>query len=488
MQNKSNDKTRLQENEVFEYEVINENIYEEEGQSKDLSRWKKLALGLSMGLVTIALLFTVFLPAFGLGQYINDRIDRGQISQTLLPSALRADKDDQAAQNQLRKLQVIYDFLKNNYYRELSDEEMIEAMYSGLMNEMDSPYTFYLTSEEYTAMFESMQGEYSGIGAQVSQRDGKYFISDVFDDSPALEAGLRNGDQILSVDGVSVTEFTDVSVLATNVRGEEGTEVVLEIYRETEGQEHTIIVTRGKVTTANLKYEMLEEGIGYVRIIEFNSGVADNFINALDNLAAEGAQTIIFDLRYNGGGYVSEVTKMLDYLLPKADLAIAKGRSQGLEFEEAWTSTDGIGVPEEWQYTILINEYSASASELFSGALRDLKASTLVGKKSFGKGVGSITYELSDGSAIQITNFHYYLPSGDSVEQNGLEPDHEIELDDEVKGLPISLLEDKDKQLDLALDLARDLIGKESSVELEGTEEVDASNAEATSAQDTDNN
>lgn len=415
-------------------------------------RWPLTVLAL---IVILAVVSVYILPQISLPLQTKQKAsglkDQSQISQLVLPAMNLKDPDPETFK-QLQKLQLIYDTLKNDYFRELTDAELVEAMYAGLLDEMDSPYTFYMDSDEYSAMQDSMQGEYSGIGAQVSKQDDLYLISDIFDDSPAAQAGLRIGDRFISIDGKDVSEFSDVTTLAAEVRGETGSKVTVEVFRPSDNQVYTIEVTRGKVENANLKSELLSPEIGYVRILEFNSGVADNFIKALDEFKKQGVKSIIFDVRNNGGGYVYEVTKMLDYLLPAGKLAVAKGRTDGQDYEEDWTSQAKVGVPEDWQYAILINQYSASASELFSGCLRDYDKAVLVGEQSFGKGVGTITRELTDGSALQITNFHYYLPKGDCVEGEGLTPQIAVSLDKELAGLPLGQLDHaEDSQLQAAL-------------------------------------
>lgn len=401
---------------------------------------------------------------FTLAQLNREMVGSAADSETSTagPESESAAAEDQASAEQaMDKLSFIYNYLKNNYYRELSDTEMIEAMYAGLVDQMDSPYTFYLDQETNAAMEDSMQGEYSGIGAQVSGYQGVYTISDIFDHSPAAEAGLHVNDQILSVDGREATDFVDVSALAVAVRGEDGSIVKLHIYRPAANQEMDLEVKRGKVDNANLVYKMLEDGIGYIRLVSFNSGLSSNFRKALVDLQKQGAETLIFDLRNNGGGYVTEVTAMLDDLLPQGVLATARGRQNGQPFEESWDAHDGQITPKDWRYTILINGNTASASELFSGALRDYRLAYLVGEKSFGKGVGSVTQQMEDGSAIQVTNFYYYLPGGDSVQDKGLAPDEEVTLPEELSGLSIGQLEaDKDTQLQAALRHARELLQK----------------------------
>ena len=423
-------------------------------QASEQSR-RTWLLGALAAVLILAVIGAYILPQFILNKRLKlqepSLKNQSQISRLVLPAMNLQDPDPETLK-QLQKLQLIYDTLKHDYFRELTDAELVEAMYAGLLDEMDSPYTFYLDQEEYSAMQDSMQGEYSGIGAQVSKQDDLYLISDIFDDSPAAQAGLRIGDRFVSVNGKSVSDFTDVTSLAAEVRGSSGSTVTVEVFRPSDNQTYTLEVTRGKVENANLKSELLSPEVGYIRILEFNSGVADNFIKAIDAFKEQGVQSIIFDVRNNGGGYVFEVTKMLDYLLPAGTLAVAKGRADGQDYEEDWTSKAKSGVPEEWKYAILINKYSASASELFSGCLRDYDKAVLIGEQSFGKGVGTITRELTDGSALQITNFHYYLPNGDCVDGEGLKPQIEVSLDKELAGLPLGQLDHaEDTQLQTAL-------------------------------------
>lgn len=367
-------------------------------------------------------------------------------------------KDDDT-EFEVEKLKYIYNILKEDYYKDLSDAEIIRAMYSGMLDKMDSQFTFYLTPEENKEISDSMKGEYSGIGAQVAKQNEQYLITDLFDGSPALEAGLRIGDVFVKIGDQEVADFADVSSLAAAVRGEEGTTVKIVVFRPSENKEMEFEVKRGKITNSNLHYEMLEDGIGYIRIGEFNSGVSDNFIAAIKDLQKQGVKTLIFDLRNNGGGYVHEVVRMLSYLLPKGELAVAKGRMDGKPFEEPWMSEGPAQVPDNWKYQILINKYSASASELFSGCLRDYDKATLIGEKSFGKGVGTITKELVDGSAIQITNFHYYLPKGQCVQGEGLEPQVKVSLPEDKQGLPLGqLTREEDTQLQKAIELAKEVI------------------------------
>lgn len=425
----------------------------EDKEAVQSSRLPKLLLGVVLAVLILALPLTACIRGLRLGEklgLVNAQPDGLDWNLNL---------EDPETKEEFEKLQLIYRQLKNNYYEELSDAELLRAMYDGMMSKVGSVYTFYLDKESNTAQQESMSGEYAGIGAQVSQQKNTYLVSDLFDGSPALEAGLEIGDVFISVNGKEVSEFKDVSAMAAEVKGEPGTKVTLVMYRSSQEKELTFEIERRKITTADLHYEMIEDQIGYIRVVQFDAGVSDNFKKALIDLQEQGAKTFIFDLRNNGGGFAYEAIQMLETLLEPGVVATAKGRTNGVPFVDEWKTEKDPIVPQDWTHEILINENSASASELFSGALRDYGKANLVGQKSFGKGVGTITQQLSDGSAIQITNFYYYLPKGDTVQDKGLKPAVEVALDEKWKGKTVTQIpRDQDLQLQKALELAREKI------------------------------
>lgn len=352
------------------------------------------------------------------------------------------------------KLHSAFNSLKENYYQELSDADLIDAMTRGMVNEMDSPYTMYMTAEQVERIEESISGQYSGIGAYVAlNQDGMVEIADVIEDSPAEEAGILIGDIFLEVDDEDVSDYRDINSVAALVRGVPGTPVRLVLYRPSLADTVEIEVTRGMISTVSVTHRMLTPVIGYVYIREFNQNSAEKFIAAVNDLQQQGALQIVFDLRNNTGGLASEVIYMLDYLLPEAVIATVKGRQDGEEFEENWSSNEMVGVPASMNYAILINNMSASASELFAGCLRDYEKAYLIGEQSLGKGSGTVSFDLPDGSAVNVTNFLYYLPGGSSIEGVGLKPDEIVALADEAIGLPINRIPaDSDNQLQAAID------------------------------------
>lgn len=354
----------------------------------------------------------------------------------------------------LEKLQNVFQIIDKNYVDDLTDAQMLEAMTSGLVDELGNPYTMYLTAEQNAQIEESMSGNYSGIGAFVNlNKEGLVEVTEIIENSPAEEAGVQIGDLFVSVNGTDVSDYKDITSVAVLVRGEEGTTVDLELYRPSIAGNVMITATRRKITSASVSHRMLNETIGYVQIREFSQGVAKNFIAAINDLQGQGARHIVFDLRNNTGGMASEVIEMLDFLLPKGVIASIEGREEGKPFKSEWGSDKSMGVDESMRYAILINSFTASASELFSGCLRDYDKAYLIGEQTFGKGSGTITYTLADGSAINVTNFLYYLPGGESIEGIGLAPHLEVVLPEEVQGLSINRMTlEQDTQLKAAID------------------------------------
>ncbi len=360
---------------------------------------------------------------------------------------------DPATEKALLKLETVFNNIKSSYYTELSDAELLQAMTSGLVNELDSPYTMYLTAEQNEQLEESMSGDYSGIGAIVGlNKDGLVEITEVLDKSPAETAGIKVGDLFMAVGETDVTEFRDTSAVAALVRGEEGTSVELTFYRPMTGETVTVEAVRQKISSASVAYRPLTKTVGYIMVREFSHNVSQNFFAAVQELQKAGAKHLVIDLRNNTGGMASEVIAMLDYLLPTATLASLKGREDGQYFESEWRSDAKSFVPDSMRYAIIVNGITASASELFAGCLRDYDKAVLIGEQTFGKGSGTITIKLEDGSAINLTNFLYYLPGGESIEGIGLEPDEIVRLPEEVWGISLSKLTlEQDKQLFAAL-------------------------------------
>lgn len=386
---------------------------------------------------------------------VSDKELDARLDHLLKSMQLQGDEESQVA---MKKLIKVLSILQDDYYKQLSDADLIRAMTEGVVNTMDSPFTFYVNAKDHEADTEAMSGEYEGIGVliQFDQEKKTYTVTDIMDGSPAGKIGLRIGDAIVKVGDTDTRDFEDIQELVSLVRGKPNTTVHLTVYRPDDRKEYEFDVPRKKIQNANIRVEMLEDGIGYIRMTEFSQGLAKNFKQGVTELLGKGAKTFIFDMRNNGGGFVNEVLDMLNFLLPETTIASAKGRTDGKNFETVWESDAHMGVPESMHYFILTNEFTASASELFTGSLRENGKAESIGVTTFGKGVGTLTLELEDKSAVQVTNFHYYLPHDVEVHEVGLPPNYEVELPKEMRGLSVSQLDrSKDPQFQKALELAR---------------------------------
>jgi carboxyl-terminal processing protease len=392
-----------------------------------------------------------FLVAGGLGAGVAILVYESSVP----PASTTLSFDDtQAVRDRLAKVAEMRALLKDDFLEELTDEQLLDAMIAGMADNLGNPYTFYMSAEDYSLWNESLSGQYSGIGASVIlNKDGYVQVTGVVADGPADKAGMMTGDLFLTVDGVDVTGIKDANSLASKVKGLEGTVVVIGIERPSTGEKRDLAITRAKIVSDPIRARMLTDDIGYIQIKEFSSGLDVEFRATVADLMKQGATRFVFDMRFNPGGSAQEVIGMLDFLLPYGELASIQGRQEGSPLKESWTSDSATGVPASMKYAILVNGYTASASELFAGCLRDFGKAHLIGTQTYGKGSGTITYELSDGSAVNITTFKYYLPSGYSIEGEGLPPDKVVELPSDVTDQsPEDLPFDKDTQLAAAID------------------------------------
>lgn len=310
-----------------------------------------------------------------------------------------------------------------NYYEDVDETALVDGIYKGLFEGLGDPYSVYYTPEEYEEMMISTTANYYGIGAVLSQNreTGVVTISRVYDTSPAKEAGLLAGDQIVKVGDIESTTM-ELSELVTYIRGEEGTTVHLEIVRDGESMEFD--VERGKVDIPTVEHRMLDDEIGYIRVTEFAQNTPDYFEEAIGDLQGQGMEKLVIDLRDNGGGLVTACQEMLDMLLPEGVLFYTEDKYGN---RQDYTSEGDTYL--DMPVALLVNGNSASASEIFAGAVRDYGYGTLVGTTTYGKGIVQNVRQLSDGSAYKITVAKYYTPNGDYIHEVGIDPDVEVEYE-----------------------------------------------------------
>ena len=309
----------------------------------------------------------------------------------------------------------------------------------GYMGALDDPYSVYYTPEEYVSMMESTSGTFSGIGVVVQQdpETGNVLVMRPYSNCPGAEAGIREGDVILEVDGQSATGV-DLNIVVTWIKGEIGTSVHLKMLRPSTNEQYEVDVKRAKIEVETISSKMLDDHIGYIQMESFDEVTYQQFMNAFDALKKEGMKGLIVDIRFNGGGLLSSVTRILDRLLPEGIVTYTEDKN-GKRKDYKSDAASVLDVP----MVVLVNEYSASASEIFTGALKDYEAATIVGTTTFGKGIVQVILELGDGSAVKVTTSRYFTPKGVCIHGIGIEPDVYVEDD---------LDNEEDEQLDAAIE------------------------------------
>lgn len=335
------------------------------------------------------------------------------------------------------KIAYLTTVIQYYFYEDVDNDQLENGLYKGLLEGLDDPYSVYYTAEEYQEMLIDTTGNYAGIGALLTQRTdtGQVYIVKVYEGSPAEEAGLREGDELISANGNMAQEM-DLDLFVQHIRGEENSTVDLVYARD--GEQKEVTVTRADVEVPSVAYQMLNDEIGYIEISSFASNTQKQFEQALSDLKAQGMKAVVFDLRYNGGGLVDSVTAILDDILPEGTTVYMEDKNG----KKTVYSSDEEK-KETLPMAVLTSGNTASAAEIFAGAIRDFDYGTLIGTKTFGKGIVQTTVPLSDGSAVKLTIARYYTPDGECIHEKGIAPDIELEY---------QFLGTQDQQYDVSLD------------------------------------
>lgn len=325
----------------------------------------------------------------------------------------------------LNKISAI-DEVIDTYY--MADETidpslMSEGIYKGYVYGLNEKYTAYYTPEEYKQLLIQAEGAYSGIGVTMSQdmNTGKFVIVEVSENGPGKAAGIQAGDVITGVDGESVDGLSSDEVVS-KIQGEEGTDVTITIERDGEAAPLEIKVTRQKIDEVTVRYEMLENHIGYILLTGFEEVTVKQFNEAVDKLLADGMKGLIVDVRGNPGGNMSSVCPILDRLLPEGLLVYTEDKN-GKREEEYADNEEVLDIP----MAVITNGSSASAAEIFAAALQDYEWAEIVGEQTYGKGVVQYIIPFSDGSAMKLTSAKYFTPDGRSIHGVGVTPDIPVE-------------------------------------------------------------
>ena len=423
---------------------------------------KKFFLGIFVGIVVmvflIAGLFELALESRTVRMLLFDTVkEMSTISSE--EEAERTDTTSGAAIDWSKvseKEEAIYNTIDDYYLNEIDNDKIQNGIYKGMVDSLGDPYTVYYNSEEYKQFTSSSSGTYSGIGVAVSQNvtTGAITIVKTFKKGSGEKEGMKPGDVIYKVEGKKI-EGLELSKVVSMIKGEEGTFVKVTVLRD--GKEIEFNLERKKLEVDTVNYRMEDRSgkkIGYISVSEFDEVTASQFKNAISELSKEGMEGLVIDLRDNPGGLLDVTCEMLDRMIKKGLLVYTVDKN-GKRVDEDATDSNSFDKP----VAILVNGNSASASEVFSGAMKDYKAATLVGTRTFGKGIVQSIVPFGDGTAMKVTVSKYYTPNGVNIHGTGIEPDVVVELSkDATKNGKYD--RKYDNQLNKALDVVVDKLKK----------------------------
>ncbi|QGM20824.1 PDZ domain-containing protein [Spiribacter sp. 2438] len=320
----------------------------------------------------------------------------------------------------LRSFTEVYERIQSDYVESVDDEALIRNAIRGMLENLD-PHSAYLDAEAYQELQEGTRGEFGGLGIEVGTRDGFVEVIAPIDGTPADAAGMRPGDLIIRIDGESVKGM-ELRQAVRLMRGEPGSAVTLSVMRESADQPREVTMERAIIRVESVRTEMLEPGLGYVRISQFQSGTGDDLLRALERLNrnADGLDGLVLDLRNNPGGVLQAAVEVADAFLSRGEIVSTRGRVARAESRFIATPNDAIsGAP----LVVLVNAGSASASEIVAGALQDHRRAVILGESTFGKGSVQSVLPLRDGHAVKLTTARYFTPDGRSIQAEGIVPD-----------------------------------------------------------------
>lgn len=345
-----------------------------------------------------------------------------------------------------RKISGLRELIDAKYLGDVDDSELEEGIYKGLVSGLEDPYSVYYDEEETKSMMESNEGEYCGIGAVLTRNmdTGIITLVQIYDDSPAMEAGLEAGDILYKVEDKEVTG-EDLTEVVSHIKGEKGTEVQLTVLRGDDNKEVTVTAVRNTVQVQTVKHEMKNDGIGYLAVSEFDLVTYEQYKEALADLENQGMKGLVVDLRNNPGGNLETVCDILDLMLPEGLIVYTEDK-EGNRDEKKSDEENQFGLP----MVVLMNGNSASASEIYAGAIQDYGTGKIVGTQSYGKGVVQQIFMLKDGTSVKLTIAEYFTPKGRNINGKGISPDVEVEYERNEEN------PDADNQLDKAMEVLKE--------------------------------
>ena len=426
------DQTSNNQNESDEIKMSRDSVDANEGSLGSGKKKSRFGIGVLVGIVIGAVIIT---GVWGAAKVVSAVFFKGNFATE---STSRSDME-----HKLDRLNALIE----KYYLyedEIDKDALVEGIYSGYAGALGDPYTEYYDEQEAKELFETTNGEFFGIGASMSKQLGtdEITIVNVYEDSPADKAGLKSGDILYKVDEHETAGY-ELDTVVSWIKGEKGPSVFDQ--GEWDGKEVDVTDVRDKIEVQTVAYEMKEDQIGYIAVSEFDSVTYHQFETALEDLEKQGMKGLVIDLRNNPGGNFDTVTDMLKLLLPEGVIVSTKDKEGNVE-EVTCDGANEFDKP----LAVLVNQYSASASEIFSGAVQDYGIGEIVGMTTYGKGVVQQLMDLGDGTCLKMTIAEYYTPNGRSINGKGVEPDVEVEYEYDENN------PEADTQLEKALEVVKD--------------------------------
>ena len=390
--------------------------------------------------VLLGAFITVTLCVLGVSQLVSKGYIHLGVNGEIYVTGTASDESEGIGSKVAGKLNALNSVLSNKFYFDQADEEKsADSIYKAYLSSYDDKYTVYYTADEYKKLMESTSGKFYGVGALCSiNESGGVMVLDAFEDGPAYKAGVRDGDVVIKVDDTDITGM-DLSSAVALIKGDKGTQVNLTIVRDDKTYVFSII--RDEIITKTVDYKMMENSIGYIQISQFDEVTTEQFKEALTDLNNQGLKGLIVDIRSNPGGLLNVVVDIVDEIIPKG-LIVYTDDVNGNRKEYNGSSDNEITVP----MAVLVDGNSASAAEIFAGAVQDYGKGKIIGTQTFGKGIVQTIQPLTDGSAIKYTIAQYYTPKGQVIQGNGVTPNMVVELPKDAT---------EDLQLDAALEYVK---------------------------------
>ena len=385
---------------------------------------RKISVGMAVTIVILAMTVTFSITML--------------IAMRLFDSTVSSVKEKESMYN---KVAEVDRYVRSNDYYTIDETVLYDRLTAGYLLGTGDKYARYYTANAYTELMNQQSGKVMGIGVELGMDQTGYArVTRVYEDSPAQEAGIVVGDYITAIDGTDVKSLSGVDAVQSRLQGEAGT-IVNVTWLDSKAASRTTDLTHSGYTSTTVDYQMLDS-VGYIKIRQFDGSTPSELDYAIRSLTTSGAQSLVFDLRDNGGGSLDSAINMLNRLLPKGDLITEKSKKEG---DKTYHSDDKQSYQKS--IVVLINGNSASASEIFAGAIKDYGVGTLIGTQTFGKGIVQSLFPLSDGSAIKVTVSRYYTPAGNNIHEVGITPDIILEKDTESE---------EDNQLQKAIDVLKE--------------------------------